>query len=51
MERFIRLSHRFMHQASLTKEIGDLKKAYGDLYLLVVEKLENFNKTVIDNAL
>ena len=40
-----------VHQASLTKEIGDLKKAYGDLYLLVLEKLENFNKTVMDNAL
>ncbi len=40
-----------VHQASLPREIGDLKEEYEDLYLLVLEKLENFNKTVMENAL
>lgn len=40
-----------VHRASLTGEIGDLKMEYEDLYLLVLEKLESFNKTVMNNAL
>lgn len=40
-----------VHQASLTREISDLKAEYEDLYLSVLEKLENFNKLVLKNAL
>lgn len=40
-----------VHRASLTKEIGDLKAEYEDLYLSVLEKLESFNKMVVENAL
>lgn len=40
-----------VHRASLTKEIGDLKAEYEDLYLSVLEKLESFNKMVMENAL
>ncbi len=40
-----------VHQASLIKEIGDLKAEYEELYLTVLEKLESFNKMVMDNAI
>lgn len=39
-----------VHQASLVKEISDLKAEYEDLYLVVLEKLEDFNKMVMDHA-
>ncbi|MCI9213169.1 MAG: type II toxin-antitoxin system PemK/MazF family toxin [Ruminococcus sp.] len=39
-----------VHQSSLSKEIGDLKTEYEELYLLVLEKLEEFNKRMMDDA-
>lgn len=39
-----------VHQASLVKEISDLKAEYEDLYLVVLEKLEDFNKMVMNHA-
>lgn len=33
------------------KQIGDLKANYEDLYVTILEKLENFNRNMIDNAL
>lgn len=40
-----------VHKVSLTSLIGDMKTEYADLYLSVLEKLEEFNKRTIDNAL
>lgn len=40
-----------VHQASLVKEIGDLKTEYEELYVEVLAKLEQFNKSVLDGAL
>ncbi len=40
-----------VHKVSLTSLIGDMKTEYADLYLSVLEKLEEFNKITIDNAL
>ena len=40
-----------VHKVSLTSLIGDMKTEYADLYLNVLEKLEEFNKIPIDNAL
>lgn len=40
-----------VHKVSLTSLIGDMKTEYVDLYLNVLEKLEEFNKTTLDNAL
>ena len=40
-----------VHQASLVREIGDLRTEYDELYLAVLEKLEKFNRTVLDGAL
>lgn len=40
-----------VHKVSLTSIIGDMKTEYADLYLNVLEKLEEFNKITIDNAL
>ena len=40
-----------VHKVSLTSLIGDMKTEYADLYLNVLEKLEEFNKITIDNAL
>ncbi|MGN0158316.1 MAG: type II toxin-antitoxin system PemK/MazF family toxin [Brotaphodocola sp.] len=40
-----------VHQASLVRQIGDLKTEYEELYLTVLEKLEDFNKLVMNNAL
>lgn len=40
-----------VHKASLTTQIGDMKSDYEDLYLHVLEKLEDFNKKTLDNAL
>ncbi len=40
-----------IHKVSLTSLIGDMKNEYADLYLKVLEKLEEFNKITIDNAL
>lgn len=38
-----------VHQGALTSMIGDLKSSYEDLYLDIMVKLEQFNKSVIDN--
>lgn len=40
-----------VHKVSLTSLIGDMKTEYADLYLSVLEKLEEFNNITIDNAL
>ena len=40
-----------VHKVSLTSLIGDMKTEYADLYLNVLEKLEEFNKITLDNAL
>ena len=40
-----------VHIVSLTSFIGDMKSEYADLYLNVLEKLEEFNKGTIDRAL
>ena len=39
-----------VHQSSLSKEIGDLKTEYEELYLLVLEKLEELKKRMMDDA-
>lgn len=40
-----------VHQASLVRSIGDLKMEYEELYLNVLEKLERFNQSIMNNAL
>lgn len=40
-----------VHQGSLVRQIGDLKTEYEELYLNVLEKLEDFNKTLMNSAL
>ncbi len=40
-----------IHQASLVRGISDLKTEYEELYLNVLEKLEDFNKTLMNSAL
>ncbi len=40
-----------VHKVSLASLIGDMKTEYADLYLNVLEKLEEYNKITIDNAL
>lgn len=40
-----------VHKASLSKEISDLKQCYGDLYISVLAKLEQFNGEILNNAL
>ena len=40
-----------VHQASLVTPIGDLKADYEDLYLHILEKLEDFNENVLKEAL
>ncbi len=40
-----------VHKASLTSQIGNMKDNYEELYLNVLEKLENFNRNILDNAL
>ena len=40
-----------VHRAALTSQIGDLKESYTELYLKVLEKLEEFNKNTLNNAL
>lgn len=40
-----------VHRASLVKKIADMKSDYEDLYLDTLEKYEEFNKNVINNAL
>lgn len=40
-----------VHRASLTSEIGDIKREYEDIYLKILEKLEEYNKKVMSDAL
>ena len=40
-----------VHQGELTTQLGDLKSDYGELYLHMLEKLEDFNKKIMDEAL
>lgn len=40
-----------VHKASLVRKIADMKSEYEDLYLEILEKCEEFHKSVIDNAL
>lgn len=40
-----------VHRAALTSQIGDLKNNYEELYLKVLERLETFNKKILDDAL
>jgi uncharacterized protein YifN (PemK superfamily) len=40
-----------VHKASLTTQIGDMKCQYQDLYLQILQKLEEFNNFIMDNAL
>lgn len=40
-----------VHQSSLTTEISDMKKMYEDLYLDTLEKLDDYNKKVMNDTL
>ncbi|MCD8014191.1 MAG: hypothetical protein LUG99_13635 [Lachnospiraceae bacterium] len=40
-----------IHAGELGKEIADLKKEYPDIFLMVLERMEEFQKKIIDNAL
>ena len=40
-----------VHKATIVEEISDLKQHYEDLYILVFEKLEQFNNDIISHAL
>ncbi|MBP3543259.1 MAG: hypothetical protein J6J86_03425, partial [Lachnospiraceae bacterium] len=40
-----------VHQASLTTLIGNMKDNYPDLYLNVLEKLDEFNQEIFHNAI
>lgn len=40
-----------VHRSSLTSQISNMKDDYADLYLYVLEKLENFNRKALDDAL
>lgn len=39
-----------VHKSSLVRPIGDMKAEYEELYLNVLEKLEQFNQSVMNNA-
>jgi len=41
----------FAHQGELINHIGNMKVDYEDLYLAILIKLEEYNKTLISNAL
>lgn len=40
-----------IHFGEITKEIVDFKKEYPDIYLEVLAKMEQFQNSIIDNAL
>ena len=51
---YIRTHKRiYLHQASVdkTKILGDIKNDYPDLFLEILEKMEKFNKEILENAL
>ena len=39
------------HRANFTKLIGDMKTNYSDLYISILEKVEEFNNKIMDDAL
>lgn len=39
-----------MHAGSLTKEIVDFRNRYRDIYLDVIDKMEEFQKELVSNA-
>ena len=39
------------HRANFTKEIGNMKTNYSELYIDILEKVEEFNKKIMDDAL
>ena len=43
----------YLHQASIdkTKILGDIKSDYPDLFLEILEKMEKFNKEILENIL
>jgi hypothetical protein len=41
----------YVHHTSINATIGDLKAAYEDLYLAVLEKLEQYNSELLGSAL
>lgn len=40
-----------IHKASIHKMVSDMRNSYPDLYLNVLEKLEQYNKQLMSNAL
>lgn len=40
-----------VHEGDVRKEISNMRGEYEQLYLDIMSKLEEFNKTIIDNAL
>lgn len=40
-----------VHAGELTREIVDFKAEYPDIYVEVITKMEEFQKSIIDNAL
>ena len=51
---YIRTHKRiYLHQASVdkTKILGDIKNDYPDLFLEILEKMEKFNKEILENIL
>jgi hypothetical protein len=40
-----------VHISDLKSEIGDMKSAYPDLFLQVLERYEDFSRSLIDDAL
>ncbi|WP_335995238.1 hypothetical protein [Fusobacterium polymorphum] len=51
---YIRTHKRvYLHQANIdkTKILGDIKNDYPDLFLKILEKMEKFNKEILENIL
>ena len=51
---YIRTHKRiYLHQAGVdkTKILGDIKNDYPNLFLEILEKMEKFNKEILENAL
>ncbi|CUN17192.1 PemK-like protein [Blautia hydrogenotrophica] len=40
-----------IHEASLYKEVSDMKEKYEEKYLEIIQKLEEFNSAIINDAL
>ena len=51
---YVRIHKRtYLHQANIdkTKILGDIKNDYPDLFLKILEKMEKFNKEILENIL